>query len=140
MAHVEQACRSTKYHSHSAAAQMSGAQPRRECLAVHARQLAVEPCIQILYRYPRSLLLRMEQPHRSAMAHHVTRSARLGAPVSIIESWYKGLVRSRHAKIHRLQECLLPFRSREQFQSVAGDGAVMPRALDSVFQCAVLAQ
>src|SRR4051794_36306453 len=45
--------------------------------------------IQILYRYPRSLLLRMEQPHRSAMAHHVTRSARLGAPVSIIESWYK---------------------------------------------------
>src|SRR4051794_23784823 len=88
MAHVEQACRSTKYHSHSAAAQMSGAQPRRECLAVHARQLAVEPCIQILYRYPRSLLLRMEQPHRSAMAHHVTRSARLGAPVSIIESWY----------------------------------------------------
>src|SRR3954470_12220819 len=89
MAHVEQACRSTKYHSHSAAAQMSGAQPRRECLAVHARQLAVEPCIQILYRYPRSLLLRMEQPHRSAMAHHVTRSARLGAPVSIIESWYK---------------------------------------------------
>src|SRR4051794_22811779 len=89
MAHVEQACRSTKYHSHSAAAQMSGAQPRRECLAVHARQLAVEPCIQILYRYPRSLLLRMEQPHRSAMAHHVTRSARLGAPVSIIESWYE---------------------------------------------------
>src|SRR3954454_22116801 len=89
MAHVEQACRSTKYHSHSAAAQMSGAQPRRECLAVHARQLTVEPCIQILYRYPRSLLLRMEQPHRSAMAHHVTRSARLGAPVSIIESWYK---------------------------------------------------
>src|SRR4051812_1675069 len=89
MAHVEQACRSTKYHSHSAAAQMSGAQPRRECLAVHARQLAVEPCIQILYRYPRSLLLRMEQPHRSAMVHHVTRSARLGAPVSIIESWYK---------------------------------------------------
>src|SRR3954452_15814811 len=88
MAHVEQACRSTKYHSHSAAAQMSGAQPRRECLAVHARQLAVEPCTQILYRYPRSLLLRREQPHRSAMAHHVTRSARLGAPVSIIESWY----------------------------------------------------
>src|SRR5690606_6492029 len=60
----------------------------RERLAVHARQLAVEPRLQILRRHPRSLLLRLEPPHRSAMAHHVTRTTVMGSSVLIRESWY----------------------------------------------------
>ena len=51
-------------------------------------KLAVEPRLQILRRYPRSLLLRLEPPHRSAMAHHVHRTAPMGASVMINESWY----------------------------------------------------
>jgi hypothetical protein len=36
------------------------------------------------------LLLRMEPPHRSALAHHVHRTAPMGAWVSISQSWYYG--------------------------------------------------
>src|SRR5690554_3924984 len=88
MARLKGAGRSQQYHTHAAAAQMSRAQPGRERLAVHARQLAVEPRLQILRRHPRSLLLRLEPPHRSAMAHRVTRTTVMGSSVLIRESWY----------------------------------------------------
>src|SRR6185295_2693259 len=52
-------------------------------LAVHASELALEPGLQILRRYRRSLLLRLEHPHRSAVEDHVHRTARLGARRSI---------------------------------------------------------
>ena len=61
-----------------AAGEMPGVERTGERLAVHARQLALKPRVQILRRNPRSLLLRVEQTHRSAMAHHVHRYARLG--------------------------------------------------------------
>jgi hypothetical protein len=48
---------------------------RSERLAVHARQLALEPHLHIIRRYRRSLLLRMEHTRRSAVAHHVHRSS-----------------------------------------------------------------
>ena len=51
----------------AAAAQMPRAQPGRERLAVHARQLALEPRLQILRRSPRPLLRRLEQARRPAL-------------------------------------------------------------------------
>ena len=70
---------------------MPGAQPDRERLAVHPRQLAIEPRVQILRRHRRSLLRRMEQTRRATVAHHVHRIARLGAWVLISEGWYKAI-------------------------------------------------
>jgi hypothetical protein len=67
---------------------MSGVEPHRERLAVHARQLVVEPRLQILRRRRRLLLPCLEQAHRSAVAHHVHRTARLGARVLISGTWY----------------------------------------------------
>src|SRR6266851_166293 len=61
----------------AAAARARAKQPRKY-LAVHAPELAVEPHLQILRRHRRSLLLRLEHPHRSAMENHVHRLPRLG--------------------------------------------------------------
>src|SRR6478752_1499336 len=47
-------------------------------LAVHAPKLAIEPRLQVLRRHRRSLLLRLEHPHRSAVEDHVNRTARVG--------------------------------------------------------------
>jgi hypothetical protein len=41
-------------------------------------ELAVEPNLQILRRHRRSLLLRLEHPHRSTLENHVHRTPRLG--------------------------------------------------------------
>src|SRR6266705_3134364 len=61
----------------AAAARARAKQPRKY-LAVHAPELAVEPHLQILRRHRRSLLLRLEHPHRSALENHVHRLPRLG--------------------------------------------------------------
>jgi hypothetical protein len=57
-------------------------------MAVHARQLAVEPSLQILRRHRQPLLRRLEQARRSALENHLHRNARLGVSVLISESWY----------------------------------------------------
>ena len=44
--------------------------------------------VQILRRHRRPLLRRLEQARRSALAHHVHRTARLGPGFMISESWY----------------------------------------------------
>ena len=54
----------------------------------HARELDLEPDLRLLRRHPRPLLRRVEQAHRSALAHHVHRPARLGSPVLINGTWY----------------------------------------------------
>src|SRR5262249_11117902 len=59
------------------------AQRPRKYLAVHATELAVEPNFQILRRYRRSLLLRLEHAHRSAVENHVHRPPRLGSRRSL---------------------------------------------------------
>lgn len=82
-----------QYHLAAVASKMPPSQPPRKRLAVHARQLAVEPHLQVLQRHPWSLLLRLEPPHQSAMAHHVHRTAPMGSWVNVSESRYKeGLV------------------------------------------------
>src|SRR5262249_51234670 len=55
----------------------------RKYLAVHAAELVVEPNFQILRRYRRSLLLRLEHAHRSAVENHVHRPPRLGSRRSL---------------------------------------------------------
>src|SRR5215510_8633719 len=80
--------RAGQYHHHSAAAEVPRAQPGRERLAVHARQLALQPHLQILRRSRRPLLCGMEQARRSALAHHVHRTAPMGPRVLINGIWY----------------------------------------------------
>ena len=50
---------------------------------VHASELAIEPDLQIFRRYRRSLLLRLEHPHRSAVEDHLDRQPRLGRRQSV---------------------------------------------------------
>ena len=82
-------------HPHAPSAGVSRAQPRRERMAIHARQLAVEPHLPILRRYRRSLLLRLDQARRAALAHHVPQVAPVGPWVLINALWYKGLSSER---------------------------------------------
>src|SRR4030088_753219 len=104
MAHVEKARRAGQHHPRPLATQVPGAQSGREHLAVHARQLAVEPDLYILREHPRTLLPSLEQAHRSAMAHHVHRNARVGQWVLSIEDWYKAhLALARPTRAHFFQ-------------------------------------
>src|SRR4051795_4297134 len=80
---------SRQHHARGAPAQMPGPQPRRERLAVHARQLALEPGVRILHRPCRPLLRGLEQAHRAALDDHVHRPTRVGQWVLINGSWYK---------------------------------------------------
>src|SRR5262245_49103289 len=84
--------RAGQHHHHSAAAEVPRAQPGRERLAVHARQLALQPHLQILRRSRRPLLCGMEQARRSALAHHVHRTAPMGPRVLINGIWYKSVL------------------------------------------------
>ena len=47
-------------------------------------ELAVEPCLQILRRHRRPLLLRLERPHRPALENNVDHPPRLGTRRSLI--------------------------------------------------------
>src|SRR5262249_14352672 len=90
--------RAGQYHHHSAAAEVPRAQPGRERLAVHARQLALQPHLQILRRSRRPLLCGMEQARRSALAHHVQRTAPMGPRVLINGIWYYTLLSLSHGE------------------------------------------
>lgn len=79
MAQISRTGCASKHHPIAAATPVSRTQPGRKRVAVHARQLAVEPHFQILRRHRRTLLLRLEPTHRSALAHHVPRPALMGS-------------------------------------------------------------
>ncbi len=89
MACLEEAAGARQHHAPASALEIPRVEPSREHLAVHARQLAFEPRLQILRRHPRPLLLRMEQAHRYALENHVHRNKRMGISVLITETWYK---------------------------------------------------
>ena len=78
-----------QHHASALAAEIARTQPGREHLAVHPRQLALEPGLHVLSGYPRPLLLRLEQPHRTALGHHVDRATKMGPSVISREGWYK---------------------------------------------------
>src|SRR5262249_51248421 len=67
----------------AAAATRARTQRPRKYLAIHAAKLAIEPNFQILRRYRRSLLLRLEHAHRAAVENHVHRAPRLGSRRSL---------------------------------------------------------
>src|SRR5262249_4707797 len=96
LALVDPPRRARQYHHHCAAAKMPRAQSSRKRLAVYARQLALEPRLQILRRSRRPLLQRLEQARRLALAHHVHWTAPMGAPVLIKRSWYKANDQKHH--------------------------------------------
>src|ERR1700719_2746637 len=89
LAPVRQAHRAAEYHARPAAAQVPRTQSGRECLAVHPRQLPLQPRLPLLRRHSRTLLLCLEQPRRPALDNHVNRVARLGAAVLIKGTWYE---------------------------------------------------
>src|SRR5262249_13769271 len=55
----------------------------RKYLAIHAAELVVEPDFQILRRYRRPLLLRLEHTHRPTLEDYVHRATRLGSSRSL---------------------------------------------------------
>jgi len=58
-------------HYHRHAAEMARTQPPRKYLAVHVRQLALQPRLHILQRSRQFLLSGLEQARRSALEDHV---------------------------------------------------------------------
>src|SRR6266545_1210063 len=64
--------------AHAAAAARTRTQRSGKYLAIHAAELALEPCLQILRRHRRPLLLRLEHAYRSTLEDHVHRAPRLG--------------------------------------------------------------
>src|SRR5258705_1287013 len=97
MASVSKIAHSRHHHHSRPAAEIPRTQSGRKHLAVYARQLALEPHLQILRRYRRSLLLRLEYAPRPALENHVHRITPVGSWVLINEMWYK----LRYANIHR---------------------------------------
>src|SRR3954471_3735982 len=77
-----------EHHAAAAAAEVPRAQRHGERLAVHPRQLALQPRVPGLRGHRRPLLQRLEPAHRPALAHHVHRTARMDAWVLINRTWY----------------------------------------------------
>src|SRR5262249_40458648 len=67
----------------SAAAARTRTQRPGKHLAVHASELVVKPDFQILRRYRRPLLLRLEHTHRPTLEDYVHRATRLGSSRSL---------------------------------------------------------
>ena len=78
-----------QHYPRSIAAKVTRLEPSRKYLAVHTRQLALEPGFQILRRHPRSLLPRLEQAYQHALENYVHRNKRMGLSVVISETWYQ---------------------------------------------------
>src|SRR3954466_12654109 len=83
--------RARQSHAGAPASPSARVEPGREHLAVLARQLVIEPRVRLLPRHRRSLLRRLEPPHRPALDHHVHRPPRLGQCIQcmmISAGWY----------------------------------------------------
>src|SRR4029453_14074800 len=74
---------SEQHLTRAAAAARTRTQRPGKRLAVHASELVVKPDFQILRRYRRSLLLRLEHTHRPTLEDYVHRATRLGSSRSL---------------------------------------------------------
>src|SRR2546430_17392907 len=83
---LEEASHPGQHHALAFSAEIARAQSGREHLAIHARQLALKPHLQISRRHFGSLLLCLEQAYRPALENHVYRYPRLGLSVIINET------------------------------------------------------
>src|SRR4051812_31556079 len=79
--------RARQPHAGAAASPSARIEPGREHLAFSARELVVEPRVRLLPRHRRSLLRRVEPPHRPALDHHVHRPPGLGQCMMISAGW-----------------------------------------------------
>src|ERR1700730_15659350 len=70
---LRQARHFCQHYPDAAAAKVARTQSSRKHLAVHPRQLALQPRLQLLRRHPRALLPCLEQARRSALDHHIDR-------------------------------------------------------------------
>src|SRR5215475_9472606 len=96
---------SEQYLTRAAAAARTRTQRPGKHLAVHASELVVKPDFQILRRYRRPLLLRLEHTHRPALEDYVHRATRLGSSRSLnlrigITSTVKVLVRLKGPRVN----------------------------------------
>jgi Putative transposase len=78
-----QSCHAPATLTRTAAAARTRTQRPGKHLAVHASQLVVKPDFQILRRYRRPLLLRLEHTHRPTLEDYVHRATRLGSSRSL---------------------------------------------------------
>src|SRR6516164_2602233 len=74
---------SQQHLTRAAAAARTRTQRPGKHLAVHAPELVVKPDLQILRRYRRPLLLRLEHTHRPTLEGYVHRATRLGRSRSL---------------------------------------------------------
>jgi hypothetical protein len=79
MAYHGQACNSVQHHASAVAAKITGTEPGGKHMAVQARQLAVQPRLQILRPYRRIVLRCLEQPHRPTVENNVHRTQKMGS-------------------------------------------------------------
>jgi hypothetical protein len=87
MACLEEASHPGQHHALAFSAEIARAQSDREHLAIHARQLALKPHLQISRRHFGPLPLCLEQAYRHALENHLYRHPRLGLSVIINETW-----------------------------------------------------
>ena len=106
--------RARQPHAGAAASPSARIEPGREHLAVSARELVVEPRVRLLRRHRRSLLRRVEPPHRPALDHHVHRPPGLGQCIQcmmISAGWYKHPRQSKQQICERMVK-EEPYRER----------------------------
>ncbi len=104
LAWLQAATSAEQHHSPALTAPIPRAEPGRERLAVHPRQLALKPGLQVLCGYPRPLLLCMKLPHRPALENHLYRNSGVGLWVMINEKWYQSPSSRKCPYIKRLLE------------------------------------
>src|SRR5262249_35269068 len=92
---------SEQHLTRAAAAARTRTQRPGKHLAVHASELVVKPDFQILRRYRRSLLLRLEHTHRPTLEDYVHRATRLGSSRSL--NLRIGITRAAAAARNRTQ-------------------------------------
>src|SRR5262249_2002853 len=90
----------------AAAAARTRTQRPGKHLAVHASELVVKPDFQILRRYRRPLLLRLEHTHRPTLEDYVHRATRLGSSRSLnlrigMRACHLSIARNRTSSVHR---------------------------------------
>ncbi len=88
LAYHRQTSSARQHHHPAVAAKGARTEPGREPLAVHARQLALQPRLPIPRSDRRSVLRGLEPAARPALAHHVHRTARLGSCMIVNAGWY----------------------------------------------------
>src|SRR5215831_9058210 len=91
---------SEQHLTRAAAAARTRTQRPGKHLAVRASELVVEPDFQILRRYRRPLLLRLEHTHRPTLEDYVHRATRLGSSRSL--NMRIGIIRDAFAVRERL--------------------------------------